>query len=111
MTPRNAPFVTESAPGAAPMVFEADEAAGAASRNLQSPDKSQRRTALRQVGTLFSPAGSLAWVLGLLGVGACIAPWLAHGWLWLEFTAATVALLVCSDGLMLWFAREHFVPV
>lgn len=111
MTPRNGTFVTESAPGAAAMVVETEATLGASRRNLQSRDKSQRRIALRPAGTLFSPAESLAWVLGLLGVGACIAPWLAHGWLWLEFVAATVALLVCFDGVALWFAREQFVPV
>src|SRR5258707_7858898 len=93
------------------MVVETDATWGAASRNLQSRDKSERRITLRPAGTLFSPAESLAWVLGLLGIGACIAPWLAHGWLWLEFVAATVALLVCFDGVALWFAREQFVPV
>src|SRR5882762_9842793 len=111
MTPRNETFVTESAPGAAPMVVETDATLGAARRNLQSRDKSERQITLRPAGTLFSPAESLAWVLGLLGIGACIAPWLAHGWLWLEFVAATVALLVCFDGVALWFAREQFVPV
>src|SRR5258708_29007391 len=102
---------TEGGPGAALMVVETDATLGAARRNLQSRAKSQRRIALRPAGTLFSPAESLAWVLGLLGAGACIAPWLAHGWLWLEFVAATVALLVCFYGVALWFAREQFVPV
>jgi uncharacterized protein (DUF58 family) len=63
------------------------------------------------MGMLFSPAESLAWVMGLLGVGACIVPWLAHGWLWLELIASVLALLVCYDALGLWFARREFAPV
>src|SRR5258708_18892765 len=111
MTPRNETFVTKSALGAPAMVVETDATLGAALRNLQSRDKSHRRIALRPAGTLFSPAESLAWVLGLLGVGACIAPWLAHGWLWLEVVAAAVALLVFFDGVGLWLSPGTFVPV
>ena len=94
----------------AAMVAEIEATAGA-SRNLQSRDKSPQRVAFRPAGTLFSPAESLAWVLGLLGVAACIAPWLARGWLWLEMMAATAALLAFYDALALWFAREEFAPL
>jgi uncharacterized protein (DUF58 family) len=110
MTPRNEAFVTEIAHGAAAMVVGTDATLGATRHSVESRDKSQRQI-LRPAGTLFGAAESLAWVLGLLGVAACIAPWLAHGWLWLEFAAATVALLVCFDGIALWFTREQFVPV
>lgn len=98
------------APGAAATVAEI-EATAEAARNLRSRDKSTQRVAFRPTGTLFSPAESLAWVLGLLGVGACITPWLARGSLWLEPIAATVALLACYDALALWLAREEFAPV
>ena len=100
----------ERAPDAAAMVAEIQAAADVA-RNLQSRHKSPQRVAFRPAGTLFSPAESLACVLGLLGVGACIAPWLARGWLWLELIAAAVALLACYDAFALWLAREEFAPV
>src|SRR6267142_1812495 len=95
--------------GAAPMVAEVEATAGAA-RNLQSRDKSSQQVAFRPAGTLFSPTESLAWVLGLLGVGACVAPWLAYGWLWLELIAGSVVLLACYDALALWRAREEYAP-
>jgi len=79
--------------------------------NLQSPDKSPQPIVLSPAGTLFSPAESLAWVLGLLAVGACIAPWLARGWLWLELIAAAMGLLACYDALALWRSRGEFAPV
>ena len=79
--------------------------------NLQSPDKSLQPIVLSPAGTLFSPAESLAWVLGLLAVGACIAPWLARGWLWLELIAAAMGLLACYDALALWRSRGEFAPV
>src|SRR5438874_2078914 len=79
--------------------------------NLQSPDKSPQPIVLSPAGTLFSPAESLAWVLGLLAVGACIAPWLARGWLWLELIAAAMGLLACYDAMALWRSRGEFAPV
>jgi uncharacterized protein (DUF58 family) len=80
-------------------------------RNLQSRGKSSQPVAFRPAGKLLSPTESLVWVLGLFGVGACIAPWLPHGSLWLELVAATAALLTCYDALALWLAREEFAPV
>ena len=82
-----------------------------AGRRLQSPDKPRQRLALHSAGTQFIPTDSLSWALGLLGVGACIAPWLVRGWLWLELIGATLVLLVCYDGLALWLARKEFTPV
>src|SRR5882757_6448994 len=96
--------------GAAPMIAEVEATAGAA-RNLQSRDKSSQQVAFRPAGTLFSPTESLALVLGLLGVAACVAPWLAYGWLWLELIAGSVVLLACYDALALWLAREEYAPV
>lgn len=80
-------------------------------RNAQSRDKSTQRVAFRTAGTLFSPAESLVWVLGLLGVGACIAPWVARGWLWLGSIGAGVVLVLCYDALALWLGRREFAPV
>ena len=62
-------------------------------------------------GTLLSPTAAFAWLLGSLGVAACIAPWLARGWRWLDLIAATVALVACYDAFALWFARKEFAPV
>jgi uncharacterized protein (DUF58 family) len=44
-------------------------------------------------------------------VWACIVPWFAHGWLWLELIATPVALLACYDAFALWLTREEFSPV
>lgn len=97
--------------GGAALVIDVGAAAESASRNLKSPDKPPQRIPLQAGGKLFSPAGSLAWVLGLLGTGACIAPWLASGWLWLGLIAAAISLLMCYDGLALWTARKEFAPI
>ena len=80
-------------------------------RDLESRDRPQQRMALQPTGKLFSPAGSLVWMIGLLGVGACIAPWIARGWLWFELIVTTVALLASYDALALWLAREECAPV
>jgi uncharacterized protein (DUF58 family) len=73
--------------------------------------KFARRIALLPAGTRFSPEVSLAWVMGFLALGACIAPWPRHGWLWFEVTVTTVALLVCYDALALWLTRQEGAPV
>lgn len=70
-----------------------------------------RPIALRPVGLLFSPQQLLVWIIGLLGVGACIVPWFARGWLWFGVIATPVGLLTCYDALALWFAREECRPV
>src|SRR5215472_5588705 len=80
-------------------------------RHLQSPDKLGQRVALRPAGTQCIPADPLAWALGLLGVGACIAPWLVGGWLWLKLIGAILVLLACYDGAALSLARKEFTPV
>ncbi len=80
-------------------------------RNLESCDKPAQRIVLQPVGKLFSPTGSLVWMIGLLGVGACIAPWILRGWLLFELIVTTVALLLSYDALALWLAREECAPV
>jgi uncharacterized protein (DUF58 family) len=97
--------------GTTPMVVEIEAAPKVTHRNLRSRDQAARWVACRPAGMLFAPSESLAWVMGLLGVGACIAPWLAHGWLWLDLIAAALALLACYDALALWFARRELAPV
>src|SRR5215475_6707477 len=92
-------------------VAEVEAAAAPTRRNLLFHDKSARRIALRPAGALLSPEESLAGVIGLLGAGACLAPWLAHGWLWFVLIATTVALLACYDALALWLSREECAPV
>ena len=54
--------------------------------------KTSQRIALRPAGSLFSPQESLVWIIGLLGVGACIVPWFAHGWLWFGLIATPVGV-------------------
>jgi uncharacterized protein (DUF58 family) len=73
--------------------------------------KTSQRIALRPAGSLFSPQGSLVWIIGVLGVGACIVPWFAHGWLWFGLIATPVALLACYDAFALWLTDEECAPV
>jgi uncharacterized protein (DUF58 family) len=96
---------------AEPSTAEVETTAASTRRSPLSRDKSAQRIALRPAGTQFSPEESLAWMIGVLGVGACIAPWLARGWLWFELIATTVVLLACYDALALWLAREECAPV
>jgi uncharacterized protein (DUF58 family) len=74
-------------------------------------NKFARRIALLPVGTRFSPEVSLAWVMGFLALGACIAPWPRHGWLWFELIGTAVMLLVCCDAIALWLTRQEGAPV
>jgi uncharacterized protein (DUF58 family) len=80
-------------------------------RSLDSPDKLARRIMLQPAGKLFSPVGTLVWVIGLLGAVACITPWIARGWIWFELIATIAALLAGYDALALWFTREEYAPV
>jgi uncharacterized protein (DUF58 family) len=73
--------------------------------------KTSQRIALRPGVSLFSPQESLVWIIGLLGVAACIVPWFARGWLWFGLIATPVALLSCYDAIALWLTREECAPV
>ena len=66
---------------------------------------------LRPAGSVFSPQESFVWIMGLLGVWACIVPWFAHGWLWFVLIATPVALLACYDAFALWLTGEECAPV
>jgi uncharacterized protein (DUF58 family) len=79
--------------------------------NPRLPDKISQRIALRPAGSLFSPQESFVWIIGVLGVWACIVPWFAHGWLWFGLVTTPVALLACYDAFALWLTREEFSPV
>jgi uncharacterized protein (DUF58 family) len=70
-----------------------------------------RRIALRRLGTRLSPGVLLAWLMGFLALGACIAPWPRHGWLWFELIVTTVALVVGYDALALWLTHLEGAPV
>ena len=70
-----------------------------------------RRIALRPAGTRFSPEVSLAWVIGLLAMGASISPWLRHGWLGFGLILTTVVLLIGWDALALRLTRQEGAPV
>lgn len=87
------------------------ESAEARRRALQWREKALQPVAFQPSGTLLSPSAALAWLLGLLAVAACVAPWLAHGWLWFDLCAAAAALFASYDGLALWLARSEFAPV
>jgi uncharacterized protein (DUF58 family) len=102
---------TRTGAGAPDSAAGGAEIAAQAARNLRSRDKSPQWLAFCPARMLCSPSESLAWLLGLLGVGACIAPWLAHGWLWFELMGTALALLACYDALTLWLGREDFAPV
>jgi uncharacterized protein (DUF58 family) len=70
-----------------------------------------QRIALGPAGSLFSPQESLVWMIGVLGVWACVVPWFAHGWLWFGLIATPIALLACYDALALWIIDEECAPV
>jgi uncharacterized protein (DUF58 family) len=72
---------------------------------------SAQRIALQSAGTQFSPALALVWLLGLLGVAACVAPSLAHGWRWFSLIAIGAALLASYDAISLWLGRNELAPV
>jgi uncharacterized protein (DUF58 family) len=93
------------------MIAEIAPTAKPASHAPQLADNSFERTAFQPSRTRLSPAAALPWLLGSLGVAACIAPWLPHGWRWLEALAVSVFLVVGSEALALWFARKEFAPV
>jgi uncharacterized protein (DUF58 family) len=80
-------------------------------RDARVISKSDRRIALRPAGVRFSPDATLAWVIGLFAIGACIAPWFRHGWLSFELVVTVVALLLCYDALALWRTRKECAPV
>jgi uncharacterized protein (DUF58 family) len=80
-------------------------------RSLDSRDKAAQPIMLQPVGKAFSPGGSLVCMIGLLGVGACVVPWVSRGWLWFELIATTIGLLASYDALVLWLAREECAPV
>jgi uncharacterized protein (DUF58 family) len=90
-------------------------ALGAASPPVHSSpllrSKSGQQSALRPAGMQFSPEALLAWVLGFLAVGACIAPWLRRGWLGFELISSIAVLLVLRDALALRLTRKDCAPV
>lgn len=92
-------------------VAEAEATAPPTHRDPLAANKFAHQAALRPVGMRLSPDVSLAWGMGLLAIGACIAPWYRHGWLSFAFIATTIALLVCYDALSLWLTRQEGAPV
>jgi uncharacterized protein (DUF58 family) len=74
-------------------------------------NKFVQRIALRPAGMQFSPEVSLAWMMGLVALAACIAPWVVRGRLWFELIGTNVALLACCDALALWLTRQESAPV
>jgi uncharacterized protein (DUF58 family) len=111
MTAMNQNLTDVGAKPAGPLVAEIESPAEATSRAPQLRGNWAERIAFQPSGTLLSPAAAFPWLLGSLGVAACIAPWLARGWHWLDLIAVTPLLVACYDALALWFARKEFAPV
>src|SRR5690348_11608392 len=86
--------------------------AAAAPRHLDPlvGKKFGRRIALRPAGTTLGPEVLLALGVGLLALGASIAPWPRHGWLWFEWFVTALTLLVCYDAIALWLTRKDGRP-
>jgi uncharacterized protein (DUF58 family) len=97
--------------GHAAITARAEATVGSAHPNPLSGGKGWRRIALLPAGLVFSPKESLAWILGMLGVWACIVPWFAGGWLWFRLITIPLALLACGDAIALWLTRQECAPV
>src|SRR5580700_9069761 len=93
------------------IVAEVEATAASTRHNPLVREESAQRIAFRAAGTLFSPKESLAGLIGVAGVGACIAPWFAHGWRWFVLLFTTVTVLACIDAFALWLARDECAPV
>jgi len=100
----------EGNPQGAAIVSEV-EATAAVRRDLLLRKKSGERIALRRAASRFSPDVSLAWVIGALAFGACVAPWLARGWLFFDLISALALLLACYDAISLWIIRDEDSPL
>jgi uncharacterized protein (DUF58 family) len=111
MTAVNQNSTDVGVPRTAALLAQIASPAGPASRALQSRANSVERIAFRPSGMLLSPAAGLPWLLGSLGVAACIAPWLPRGWRWFDLIAAIAVLAACYDAFALWLARKEFAPV
>ena len=95
----------------APVVVADGDAATAPRQRQLVLNKAGQRIALLPAGTQFGPEAWLAWIIGVLAIAACIAPWLRGGWLWFGVLGSIVTLLVCSDALVLWRSRKECKPV
>lgn len=51
------------------------------------------------------------WIIAVLGVGACIVPWFARGWLWFGLITTPVAFLAFYDAIALWLSGKECAPV
>ena len=98
-------------PSATSIAAAMEPAAESPRRNVQSSSPPARRTALQPAGMQLNPTAACVWLLGALAVAACIAPWLAHGWLWLELISATIGVLASYDAIALWLTRNELAPV
>jgi uncharacterized protein (DUF58 family) len=95
----------------AAMGVEAQATAEPPRSNLRLLVKPAQRVAFQPAEKLFSPTGSFVWMMGLLAVAACIAPWFARGWFVFGVIVTAGTLLACYDALTLWLAREECAPV
>jgi uncharacterized protein (DUF58 family) len=76
-------------------------------RAALSSAKTAQRLPFQLSGTLLIPTPVLAWLLGALGVLACIGPLVARGWMLLGAIVVVVAALACYDAYRLWLARKE----
>lgn len=90
-----------------PAIVVTDSTARGNDRAALSCAKNAQRLPFQLSGTLLSPTPILAWLLGALGVSACIGPLVARGWMLLGAIVAAVAALACYDAYRLWLARKE----
>src|SRR5215475_11885308 len=102
---------TKSADSGARPLQPARVQIGASVRRTESSAKVARRVPLQPAAKLFSPTSSLVWIVALLGVAACVAPWISRGWFFFDLLAAAIAFLVSYDALALWLARNECAPI
>jgi uncharacterized protein (DUF58 family) len=80
-------------------------------RHKTSMTAAPQQVSLEPSSRTFGPEGSLAWLIALLAVAACVAPWLEHGWLLFGLVIAVVSFFACYDALALWRSAEEAAPV
>jgi uncharacterized protein (DUF58 family) len=94
-----------------PAITALDGAMHTQARHKAALATDARRVSLTPSSRAFSPEGSLAWVIGLLAVAACVAPWFAHGWLLFGLVIVGLFLFACYDALALWRSTKEGTPV
>lgn len=92
-------------------IAEGPRSADAQRRSPTNSRNPARQIPLLPSGERFAPTISLVWIAALLGVGASIAPWSAHGWFWFKLVLAASAIVASYDALTLWLGRKDYAPL